>query len=161
MKENVSMEILRFNKFNSNDYRKFINKYNNTIEFDVLNIQTFNIGEKEVFLLVSKGILRKYNILAYSIIEKELKYLYIVNLISKKYENNGTTIFISDFMVKKNLRNKGIGTKLVQYLIDYIYIDKNIILQPDEDGYWFWKKFGFEEDTESEKITWKLRNNRR
>ncbi len=90
-----------------------------------------------------------------------MKYLYIVNLISKKYENNGTTIFVSDFMVKKNLRNKGIGTKLAQYLIDYIYIDKNIILQPDGDGYWFWKKFGFEEDNESEKMTWKIKYNRR
>lgn len=49
MKENVSMEILRFNKSNSNDYRKFINKYNNIIEFDTLNIQTFNIGEKKYF----------------------------------------------------------------------------------------------------------------
>ena len=64
-------------------------------------------------------------------------------------------------MVKKNLRNKGIGTKLAQYLIDYIYIDKNIILQPDGDGYWFWKKFGFEEDNESEKMTWKIKDNRR
>lgn len=161
MKENISMEILRFNKSNSNNYRKFINKYNNIIEFDTLNIQNFNIGEKEIFLLVDKRIVRKYKILAYSIIEKELKYLYIVNLISKKYENNGTTIFISDFMVKKNLRNKGIGTKLAQYLIDYIYIDKNIILQPDGDGYWFWKKFGFEEDNESEKMTWKITDNRR
>lgn len=161
MKENISMEILRFNKSNSNNYRKFINKYNNIIEFDTLNIQNFNIGEKEIFLLVDKGIVRKYKILAYSIIEKELKYLYIVNLISKKYENNGTTIFISDFMVKKNLRNKGIGTKLAQYLIDYIYIDKNIILQPEGDGYWFWKKFGFEEDNESEKMTWKITDNRR
>ena len=161
MKENISMEILGFNKSNSNNYRKFINKYNNIIEFDTLNIQNFNIGEKEIFLLVDKRIVRKYKILAYSIIEKELKYLYIVNLISKKYENNGTTIFISDFMVKKNLRNKGIGTKLAQYLIDYIYIDKNIILQPDGDGYWFWKKFGFEEDNESEKMTWKITDNRR
>lgn len=161
MKENISMEILRFNKSNSNNYRKFINKYNNIIEFDTLNIQNFNIGEKEIFLLVDQEIVRKYKILAYSIIEKELKYLYIVNLISKKYENNGTTIFISDFMIKKNLRNKGIETKLAQYLIDYIYIDKNIILQPDGDGYWFWKKFGFEEDNESEKMTWKITDNRR
>lgn len=154
MKENKSMEILRFN-----DYRKFISKYNNIIEVDTLNIQTFNIGEKEIFLLVDKGIVRKYKILAYSIIEKDLKYLYIVNLISKKYQNNGTTIFVSDFMVKKNLRNKEIGTKLAQYLIDYIYIDKNIILQPD--GYFFWKKFSFEEENELEKMTWKIQDNRR
>ena len=161
MGKGISMEILRFNKFNSDDYRKFINKQNNIIEFDTLNIQIFNIGEKEIFLLVNKGIVKKYKILAYSIIEKDLKYLYIVNLISKKYQNNGTTIFVSDFMVKKNLRNEGIGTKLAQYLIDYIYIDKNIILQPDGDGCWFWKKFGFEEDNESEKMTWKIRDNRR
>lgn len=43
------MEILKFNKSNSNIYKEFINRYNKIIEFDILNIQTFNIGEKEIF----------------------------------------------------------------------------------------------------------------
>ena len=73
------MEILKFNKSNSNIYKEFINRYNQIIEFDILNIQTFNIGEKEIFLVVDKGIIRKYKILAYAIIEKDLEYLYIVN----------------------------------------------------------------------------------
>ena len=59
------MEILKFNKSNSNIYKEFINRYNKIIEFDILNIQTFNIGEKEIFLVVDKGIIRKYKILAY------------------------------------------------------------------------------------------------
>lgn len=151
------MKILRFNKSNNNEYRKFIKKYN-IREFYTLSMQTFNIGEKEIFLIVDKGKLRKYKILAYAIIEKDLEYLYIVNSISKEYQNNGTIIFISDFMVRKNLRNKGIGTKFVQYLINHIYVEKNIILQPDEDGYWFWKKFNFENDNKSEKETWKIKD---
>lgn len=155
------MEILKFNKSNSNIYKEFINRYNKIIEFDILNIQTFNIGEKEIFLVVDKGIIRKYKILAYAIIEKDLEYLYIVNSISRNYQNDGTTIFISDFMVKKDSRNIGIGTKLARYLIDDIYREKNIILQPDEDGYSFWKKFSFDDDKESKKRTWRIKSNRR
>lgn len=153
------MEIFEFNKSNSNEYRKFISQYNNIIEFQTLNIQTFNIGEKDIFLLVNKGIVKKYKILAYSIIEKDLKYLYMVYSISKKYQNNGTTIFVSDFMVNRKMRNKGIGTKLAKYLIDNIYIDKKIILQPDGDGNWFWKKFDFVSDKISKKMTWILKRN--
>ena len=155
------MKILKFNKCNSKEYRKFINQYNNIIEFQTLNIQNFNIGEKEIFLVLDKGIIKKHKILAYSIIETDLKYLYIANAISKNYQNDGTTIFISDFMVKENLRNKGIGTELAKYLIDDIYINKNIILQPDGDGYWFWKKFNFYDDNESEKITWRIKDSKR
>lgn len=148
------MEILKFNKNNGKEYREFIDKYNKKIKFETLDIQTFYGGDKEIFLFVDKGILRKYTILAYSIVEKNLKSLYRVNSISEKHNNDGTYVFISDFMVKTIERNKGIGTKLARYLIDEAFADKNIILQPDEDGYWFWKKFGFESDNISEKETW-------
>ena len=33
------------------------------------------------------------------------------------------------------------------------YEDKNIILQPDGDGNWFWKKFGFIPDNISKHLT--------
>lgn len=148
------MEILRFNKDNYKDYKNFINKYNNSIEFVTLKINNFDIGQKEIFLVIKKSLINKYKILAYSIVEKDLKYLYIANSISESYNNDGTYIFISDFMVKVKARNKGIGTKLAEYLIYETFKDKKILLQPDEDGYWFWKKFNFKKDNISEKETW-------
>ena len=148
------MQILKFNKDNSNEYRDFVNKYNNSKEFITLKINNFNVGEKEIFLVVKKGITKQYRIIAYSIIEKNLKYLYMANSISESYSNNGRYIFISDFMVERKARNNGIGTKLAEYLINEIYSNKNILLQPDEDGYWFWRKFGFHSDNISEKETW-------
>lgn len=54
-------------------------------------------------------------------------------------------------------RNQGIGKKLVRYIIDSEYKNRNIILQPDGNGYWFWKKFGFENDNISKHETWILR----
>ena len=51
-------------------------------------------------MVADKGIIRKYKILAYAIIEKDLEYLYIVNSISRNYQNDGTTIFISDWLKK-------------------------------------------------------------
>ena len=155
------MEILKFNKINGNQYKEFIKKYNNVQEFDILNSQTFNVGEKEIFLVVEKGILNKNKILAYSIIQKDIEYSYIINSADKDYFNNETTICILDFMVREKSRNKGVGTKLAKYLMDYIYIDKDIILEPKGDGYWFWKKFNFEENKELQKTVWKRKNNRR
>ena len=148
------MEILRFNKDSDKEYKSFINKYNDSKEFITLKINDFNIGQKEIFLVIQKSLIKKYKILAYSIVEKDFKYLYIANSISENYNNDGTYIFISDFMVKKRARNKGIGTKLAEHLINQIYKDKKILLQPDEDGYWFWKKFRFKSDNISEKETW-------
>lgn len=150
------MEILRFNKNNKDEYKKFIGKYNNVPEFNILDISNFNFGEKEIFLAIEKGIMKKYKILAYSIIEKDLKNFYIANSISEKYKNDGTVILISDFIVKEKLRRHGIGSEFAQYLIDEIFLDKDIILQPDGDGYEFWKRFGFETDNISEKETWKI-----
>ena len=120
------MEIVRFNRVNKGEYKKFIRKYNNVPEFNILNISNFNVGEKEIFLVIEKGLIKKYKILAYSIIEKDLKYLYIANSISEKYKNDGTVILISDFMVKKRLRRNGIGTKFAKYIIEEIFVDKNI-----------------------------------
>jgi len=151
------MEIVRFNRVNKGEYKEFIRKYNNVPEFNILNISNFNVGEKEIFLVIEKGLIKKYKILAYSIIEKDLKYLYIANSISEKHKNDGTVILISDFMVKKRLRRNGIGTKFAKYIIEEIFVDKNIILQPDGDGYYFWKKFKFESDNISEKETWKIK----
>lgn len=53
------MKFLKFNKSNGIIYKEFINRYNKIIEFAILNIQTFDIGEKEIFLVVDKGIIRK------------------------------------------------------------------------------------------------------
>ncbi len=42
---------------------------------------------------------------------------------------------------------------LVKYILDEVYKDKDIILQPDEDGNWFWKKFAFIPDNISKRLT--------
>ena len=152
------MEILKFNDDNKSEYKYFINKYNNVKEFYTLKVQTFDTEKKKIFLLVEKGVLKKYKIIAYAIIEEELKYLYITNSISEEYLNDGTTIYISDFMVRRCSRKQGIGTYLAKYLIEDVYRDKNIILQPDGDGFLFWKKFNFKQDEISKNETWKKIN---
>lgn len=148
------MEILKFDKEKKVKYNEFINKYNDLKEFMTLKINNFNVGDKEIYLVIKKNLFSKCKILAYSIIEKDLKYIYMANSISKKYSNDGSLIFISDFMVKRKLRNQGIGKMLARHIICEEYQNKDIILQPDEDGFWFWKKFGFINDNISEHETW-------
>ena len=41
------------------------------------------------------------------------------------------------------------------------YIKKNITLQPDRDGNWFWKKFGFIPDNISKSLTLILKRNKK
>lgn len=151
------MKIISFNKENRNEYMNFIKQCKNSWEFRCLENNYFNVGDKEIFLVIEKGLCRKHNIVAYSIVEKDLRYLYKVNFISEIHKNDGNNIYIYDFMVRKESRNTGIGSKLAQYLINEIFIDKNIILQPDGDGHWFWKKFDFQQDNISKKETWVLK----
>lgn len=92
---------------------------------------------KKIFLIVEKGLLKKYKIIGYSIIYENLNLLYFSYDISKKCDRDLNTIFISDFMVDYFYRNQGIGKYLARYIIDKVYEGKNIILQPDGDGNWF------------------------
>lgn len=62
-------------------------------------------------------------------------------------------IYISDFMIDYLYRNQGNGKILANYIINDIYKDKDIILQPDGDGNWFWKEFGFVNDEISKHLT--------
>lgn len=145
-------EIKEFNYNMKSQYSKFIRKYNKSKCLSSLNVQTFS-KKKKIFLIVEKGFLKKYKIIGYSIIYENLNLLYFSNDISKKYDRDLNTIFISDFMVDYFYRNQGIGKYLARYIIDKVYEGKNIILQPDGDGNWFWEKFGFIPDNISNHLT--------
>jgi len=54
----------------------------------------------------------------------------------KKYKG----IFINDMRMSVTCRHKGIGTKVVNKILQD---DKAYMLEPVEDGKTFWKKFGF------------------
>lgn len=67
--------------------------------------------------------------------EKKMMSLFDV---PKKY--NG--VFINDMRMSVPQRHKGIGTKVVNKILQD---DKTYMLEPVEDGKTFWKKFGFKE----------------
>lgn len=153
------MEIVEYNYDNSMQYTDFIRKYNKSKYLSSLNIQTFSEG-KRIFLILEKGFFKKYKIIGYSIVYEDLHTICFSNNISKKYDRDSNTVFISDFMIDYIYQNQGIGKDLVMYIIEKVYGDKNIILQPDGDGYWFWRKFGFVNDNISKQVTWILKRNK-
>lgn len=146
------MEIKEFNYNIRLQYSDFIRKYNKSRCLSSLNIQTFSKGKK-IFLILEKGFFKKYKIIGYSIGYEELHTICFSNDISKKYDEDTNTIFISDFMIDYLFRNQGIGQYFARYILNEKYKDKNIILQPDGDGNWFWKKFGFIPDNISKHLT--------
>lgn len=152
------MEIKEFNYNMRLQYSEFIRKYNKSKCLSSLNIQTFS-KDKKIFLILEKGFFKKYKIIGYSIVYQDLHTICFSNDISKKYDRDSNTIFISDFMIDYFYRNQGIGKYLARYIIDKVYKDKNIILQPDGDGYWFWKKLDFVSDNISKHVTWILQRN--
>lgn len=152
------MEIEEYNYNNKQEYYIMIKRYNKSKELHTLDVNTLK-PQKRIFLVIEKGILKKYKIIAYTIINEDLKLIHMVNGISKKYVGDKNTIYITDFMVRILDRKKGIGKALANYIINQRYGDKNILLQPQGDGNWFWKKFGFICDNISEHGTCILRRN--
>ena len=65
----------------------------------------------------------------------------IVSLFGVPQKYNG--IFINDMRMSEPHRHKGIGTKVVNKILQD---DKTYMLKPVEDGKTFWKKFGFKEN---------------
>ena len=61
-------------------------------------------------------------------------------------------------MIDYPYRKQGIGKFLAKYILYEVYKNKNIILQPDGDGNWFWKKFEFVHDKISQRVTLILKN---
>lgn len=153
------MEIIEYNFNTRVEYSAFVKKINKSNCMNTLNIQTFSKGKK-IFLLIEKGFFKKYKIIGYAIIYEDLQ-LCFFNNISEEYDRDSNTIFISDFMIDYPYRNKGIGKYFAKYIIDEVYKQKDIILQPDEDGNWFWKKFGFIPDNISKNLTLILKRNKK
>lgn len=152
------MEIRQYNYDDRIEYSKFIRKYNKSKCLDTLNIQTFFKG-KTIYLILEKTFFNIHKIIGYAIVYEELNTLYLSNEISKKYDEDSNTIFISDFMIDYLFRNQGIGQWFAKYILYDKYKDKNIILQPDGDGNWFWKKFGFIPYNISNQLTLILKRN--
>jgi len=105
--------------------------------------------------------LGRYKIIGHAIIYEEIHVLCISNNISQKYDRDKDTVFISDFLIDKAYQNNGLGKNLANYIVNELYNDKNIILQPDGDGNWFWKKFGFVPDNISKNLTLILDRNKK
>ncbi len=154
------MQIIEYNYDTRIGYSQFVRKCNKFNCLNTLKVQTFSEG-KRIFLLIEKAFFRKYKIIGYAIIYEDLHVLCFSNNISKKYDGDLNTIFISDFMIDYPYRNKGIGKYFAKYIIDEVYKQKNITLQPDGDGNWFWKKFGFIPDNISKSLTLILKRNKK
>lgn len=154
------MEIKEYNYEKRIEYLQFIKKYNKFNCLDTLKVQTFSEG-KRIFLLIEEGFFRKYKIIGYAIIYEDLHVLCFSNNISEKHVEDSNNIFISDFMIDYPYRNKGIGKYFAKYIIDEVYKQKNITLQPDGDGNWFWGKYGFIPDNISKNLTLILKRDKK
>lgn len=53
-------------------------------------------------------------------------------------------VVISDFMIARIYRRRGVGKRLATYILDEKYPNKNIALHAEDDGINFWPKMGFE-----------------
>lgn len=153
------MEIREYDYNTIVEYSVFVKKFNKSNCMSTLNIQTFSKGKK-IFLLIDERFFRKYKIIGYAIIYEDLHVLCFSNNISEKYGGDSNTIFISDFMIDYPYRNKGIGKYFAKYIIDEVY-KKNITLQPDGDGNWFWEKYGFIPDNISKNLTLILKRDKK
>lgn len=150
------MEIKQYDSTSRVEFTHFIEKYKVKKRLNTLN-NTSLIEGKRIFLVLEKGFLKKYKIIGYAIVNEELHAICIANQVSQKYAKDRNTIYISDFIIDYLYRNQGKGKTLANYILNDIYKDKDIILQPKCDGNWFWKKFGFVNDKTSKHITWILR----
>ena len=146
------MDIIKYDSDSKIEYSNFIRKYNKSKYMHTLNIQTLSNGKK-IYLVVDKIIFSRYKIIGYAIIYEDLYPICYANNINQEYNKNSKTIFISDFMIDKPYRNQGFGKYLENFIVNEIYKEKDIILQPDGDGNWFWKKFGFIPDNISKQLT--------
>ena len=116
------MEIRQYNYDDRIEYSKFIRKYNKSKYLDTLNIQTFFKG-KTIYLILEKSFFNIYKIIGYAIVYEKLNTLYFSNGISKKYDEDSNTIFISDFMIDYLFRNQGIGQWFAKYILYDKYTD--------------------------------------
>jgi len=151
------MEIRKFNLENIKEFSDIVKKYNNVKEFDILTSRLMNLDGRTIFLLLKKGRLKKYKILGYTIIDQNMSLICRCNNMDEVYLNKDRIICITDFIIRKTERGKGIGKALAKYILEECYSEKDIVLQPHEDGYWFWQKFGFKDDGISKHETWILK----
>lgn len=157
MKNNL--EIKEYDYNNRKEFIEMKKNFKNIPEFSYLTITTLSEKNfKKIFLIVEHGKIIKNKIIAYAIIYDDMKLTNEANQISSEYIGTNS-IFIVDFMVKKNKKRKGFGKKLANYIINESYSGKNILLQPQGEGGVFWKKFGFVKDNISTKNTWILKRN--
>lgn len=154
-----NLEIKEYDHNNRMELFEMKKNAKNISEFSYLRLNTtLEENFKKFFLLLQHGRIVKNKIIAYAIIYDDMKIANLTNQISSEYIGTNS-IFISDMMVKDSKKRKGFGKKLAEYIIYEKYSDKNIILQPDGEGFYFWKKFDFTRDNISERNTWILKRN--
>lgn len=144
---NYKLRTLRFNKDNSEEYQQYRNKLPK--EFDILSIQDFAYN-KNIFLLVKKGILNREKIIGYAILfdctslnEEDKRNVALISDIDSKTILEGEWVFISDFMILWFHRRRGIGREFFRYIESNYYDNNDFILNADGDGKYFWRKLGF------------------
>ncbi|MCI8482307.1 MAG: hypothetical protein HFJ27_04455 [Clostridia bacterium] len=146
------MEIKQYDFSSRVEFAHFIKKYKMKKRLDTLN-NTSLVEGKKIFLVLERGFFKKYKIIGYTIINEKVDAICIVNKINEEYCERQDVIYISDFMIDYLYQNQGNGKILANYIINDIYKDKDIILQPDGDGNWFWKELGFVNDEISKHLT--------
>lgn len=143
------MEIIRINnklyveKYGYADRDRFHNICEMSQEINYWALESIWNKGIEVWLIYKKAFFRCDNVGFISIIDCDRllgKERLIMDMFRIPTEYNG--IFINDMRISILDRNRGIGTKVVNILLEE---EKTYLLEPVEDGKWFWKKFGFVE----------------
>lgn len=147
IKHNNKEEILRFNKMNSEEYRYY--KHKLPKEFYILENRRFT-DEEDIFLLIRKGIFNRIKIIGYAILndcsklnEKDRKTVALINSIDSGTILDHEWVIISDFMILRLQRRRGIGSEFFRHIENDYYNNRQFILNADGDGKFFWNKLGF------------------
>ena len=147
--------IKRFNSTNITEYKNILATHYKPHELSVIASLYFK-HNKTVFLMTrhyeTKFLLWKADhdeIIGYCIVEdirefkpEERKYMSALYSVPLDILDEYPTV-ISDFMIAKDLRRQGYGTKLADYVIVNNYPDVNMSLHAVQDGIYFWDKLRF------------------
>ena len=117
---NNKFSVLRFYKDNKDEFQYYKGKAPR--EFYILEIQDFYC-EKNIFILLKKSIFHRKKIVGYAIIYdctklniEDKNKIALIGGIDSNIIYQNELILISDFMISKYHRRKGIGTEFFRYI---------------------------------------------
>ncbi len=147
IKQKNKKEILWFNKMNREEYQYY--KHKLPREFYILENRSFSY-EESIFLLIKKGLFNRTKIIGYAIIydssgldEKDKKSIALINRIDSRIMLEQEWVVISDFMILRFQRRRGIGREFFRRIENDYYSNRDFILIADGDGKFFWRRLGF------------------